>query len=191
MTKSDLPILAFETSKELIDWLDKNHTDISGIWLRLFKKNSGVKTITYLEALEAALCYGWIDSQVKKYDDKSYVQKFTPRRSISIWSKINTERIKRLIKEGKMKPAGLAQVEQAKKDGRWDKAYDSPSNITLPEEFLKALEKDKKAQTFFKTLNKTNTYAIAWRLQTAKKPETKARRMTEILAMLAKGEKFH
>jgi len=188
---TDLSILSFDSVKKWEVWLEKNHADSYGIWIKFFKKNSGVKSLSYSEALDVALCYGWIDSQSKGIDEVSYLQKFTPRRSKSIWSKINTGHIERLIKEGRMKPAGFRQVEEAKKDGRWIDAYDSPANITFPEEFLKMLSKNKKAKAFFKTLNKTNTYAIAWRLQTAKKPETKKRRMDKILEMLENGEKFH
>lgn len=191
MASDDYPILSFDTPDEWIAWLEKNHVTSHGIWMRFYKKNSGIIKVNYAQALEEALCYGWIDSQVKSYDEKSYLQKFTPRRSKSIWSKINTAHIERLMKEGRMKPAGLAQVEAAKKDGRWDAAYHSPTTMEVPKDFLKELAKDKKAEAFFKTLNKTNTYAIAWRLATAKKPETRERRMKVLVEMLAKGEKLH
>jgi len=190
-TKKDQPILSFQTQKKWRDWLHKNHKKSSGIWLRIYKKDSGVKTVTYAQALDEALCYGWIDGQRNKYDEQSYLQKFTPRRKKSIWSKRNTEHIERLTKEGKMHPAGLAEVEAAKADGRWEKAYDSPAAMDIPDDFLKALEKKPKAHAFFKTLNKTNLYSIAWRLQTAKKPETRERRMKAILGMLEEGKKFH
>jgi len=186
----DLPIFSFDSQDEFAEWMEKNY-ETPGVWIKFFKKNSGIKSITYDEALDVALCYGWIDSQSRSLDEKSYLQKFTPRRSKSIWSKINTGHIERLIKEGKMRPAGLKAVEDAKKDGRWINAYDSPANISLPEEFIKLLTENKKAKAFFDTLNKTNTYAIAWRIQTAKKPETKIRRMEKILEMLENGEKFH
>jgi uncharacterized protein YdeI (YjbR/CyaY-like superfamily) len=187
----DLPILAFASAKEWRKWLSTNHAKSSGIWLRYFKKDSGEKSITYAEAVEEALCYGWIDGQSNKYDADSYIQRFTPRRPTSIWSKINTERVERLIAEGKMKKAGMEQVELAKADGRWQKAYDSPKNMTMPEDFLQQLSKNKKAKAFFDGLNKTNQYAIAWRLQTAKKPETREKRLKEILAMMKEGKKFH
>lgn len=189
--KTEVPILAFASQELWQKWLEKYHATLDGVWVQFYKKNSGVATVSYAQAVETALCYGWIDSQVKKFDDKSYLQKFTPRRSKSIWSKVNTLHIERLMKEGKMKPAGVKQVAEAKKNGRWDAAYNSPSTSTLPEDFLKELSKNKKAKEFFETLTKTNTYAIAWRLETAKKPETRAKRMNIILAMLAKGEKFH
>jgi len=187
----ELPMIAFTTSDKLDQWLNKNHDIEAGLWLHFFKKDSGVPSISYVEAVLVALCYGWIDSIAEKYDDKSYIQKFTPRRSKSIWSKINTERVERLTKEGKMKPSGIAQVEVAKNDGRWDQAYNPPSRTELPKEFLIELSKNKKAYEFFKTLNKTNTFAIAWRIETAKKPETKQKRMVALIKMLSEGKKIH
>ena len=192
VTKPDSPILSFNTIKELASWMAKNHEVLpQGIWIRLFKKDSGIKAITYSEALDVALCYGWIDGQKNSYDAESWIQKFTPRRPRSIWSKRNREHIARLDKSGKMKVAGIKQVEAAKADGRWEQAYDSPSNMVVPADFLKELAKNKNAENFFKTLNKTNTYAIVWRLQTAKKTETRDKRMKAILEMLKRGEKFH
>jgi uncharacterized protein YdeI (YjbR/CyaY-like superfamily) len=141
--------------------------------------------------LDQALCYGWIDGQKKAYDEYSWLQKFTPRRAQSGWSKINTEHAERLIKNGQMQQAGLEAVEAAKADGRWQTAYDSPRNASVPEDFLKALAKNKKAKAFFETLNKANIYSIVYRLQTAKKPETREKRMQLILAMMDRGEKFH
>lgn len=189
--KDDLPIIIFKTAKEWEKWLNKNYSSSNGIWLQIYKKASGIPTITYPEAVIAALCYGWIDGVANKYDDASYLQRFTPRRSKSIWSKINVEKANRLIASGQMKPGGLKEIEAAKADGRWEAAYDSPANIEIPEDFLQALSKKPKAKKFFQTLNKTNTYSIAWRLQTAKKPETREKRMKVILEMLAKGQKFH
>ena len=192
VTKPDSPILSFNTIKELASWMAKNHEVLpQGIWIRLFKKDSGIKAITYSEALDVALCYGWIDGQKNSYDAESWIQKFTPRRPRSIWSKRNREHIARLEQSGKMKAAGIKQVEAAKADGRWEQAYDSPGNMVVPADFLIKLARNKKAEAFFKTLNKTNTYAIVWRLQTAKKPETRDKRMKEILEMLKKQEKFH
>ena len=157
----------------------------------MFKKDSGVKSVTYDEALDVALCYGWIDGQKNKHDARSWVQKFTPRRARSIWSKRNVEHVERLIAEGKMTAAGWVQIEAAKADGRWTRAYDAAKDMKVPEDFLKELSKNKKAKAFFDTLNKANTYAIAWRLQTAKKPETRERRMNALLEMMKKGEKLH
>ena len=184
-------ILTFKTSNAFEKWLAKNHNKVSALWLRFFKKDSGKATITYKEAVDEALCYGWIDGQADKFDDESWIQKFTPRTSKSIWSKRNTENIERLTALGRMKPAGLEEVEKAKADGRWAKAYDSPKEMQLPEAFIKELSKNKKAKAFFETLNKTNKYAIGWRLQTAKKPETKEKRIKTIIEMLSKGQKFH
>jgi uncharacterized protein YdeI (YjbR/CyaY-like superfamily) len=189
--KNNLEIIPFKTPKEWEQWLSKNHSSSNGIWLRFFKKDSGIKTVTYKQALDEALCYGWIDGQAKSFDEKSWIQKFTPRRKKSIWSKRNIEHIERLLKLGKMRPAGLKEIESAKADGRWKQAYDSPSKMTIPDDFIKALSKNKKAKAFFETLNKTNIYSIAWRLQTAKKPETREKRMKSIVKMLARSEKFH
>ncbi len=171
MPKDDLPIIAFESQSRWAKWLAENHAQPTGIWLRIFKKASGVVSVTYVEALDKALCYGWIDGQANKYDERSWLQKFTPRRKKSIWSKVNTQHVERLIKAGKMKAAGLKEIEAAKQDGRWQQAYDSPKNMTVSEDFLRELEKDSKAKSFFETLNKTNLYSIAFRLQTAKKPK--------------------
>lgn len=186
-----MEMLSFKTAQAWEAWLDRHHADTDGVWLRIFKKDSGRPTVTYAEALDGALCHGWIDGLRRSHDAVSYVQKFTPRRAKSVWSKINTEHIVRLRGLGKMKPAGEAAVEAAKKDGRWEAAYDGPSKSTIPEDFLRALAKNKKAKAFFATLNKTNLYAITWRLQTARKPETRARRMQAILEMLAAEKKFH
>jgi uncharacterized protein YdeI (YjbR/CyaY-like superfamily) len=183
--------LAFQAQKDWRRWLAKNHSTSNGIWLRFFKKGSGVKSVNYAEALDEALCYGWIDGQLKKYDETSYLQKFTPRRPKSIWAKRNRDHTARLISQGKMTPAGLKEIEAAKTDGRWEQAYDSPSAMQMPQDFLKELSKDKKAKSLFESLNKANTYAILWRLQTAKKPETREKRMKTILEMLKQGKKFH
>ena len=189
--KKDAPTQAFATAGEWQQWLADYHEKSDGIWLRIFNKESGEQTVTYAEALDEALCYGWIDGQKKKLDGDSWVQKFTPRRARSIWSKRNIEHVERLTNEKRMKPAGLKAFEEARKDGRLEAAYDSPSNSTTPDDFLQLLEKNKEAKAFFDSLNKTNKYAITWRLQTAQKPETREKRMHIILEMLAKGEKFH
>lgn len=190
VNKNNLQIIAFESSKIWENWLAENHGNSIGLWLRIFKKDAGIMSIDYAQALDVALCYGWIDGQKKTYDKKSWLQKFTPRRSKSIWSKRNVKHVARLIKSGKMKPDGL-KVAAAKRDGRWEKAYASPSTMTMPDDFMKELSKNKKDEAFFGTLNKANIYAIGWRLETAKKPETREKRMRIILEMLAKGKKFH
>lgn len=189
--KKDPDMIAFRTPKVFLTWLKKNYSREEGIWLRFFKKDSGVKSITYAEALDEALCYGWIDGQVKKYDADSWIQKFTPRRMKSLWSQKNREHVARLVREKRMMPPGLAVVEAAKADGRWDNAYASPSAAAVPEYFLNTLKKNAKARAFFETLNKTNRYAIIWRLETAKKEETRVRRMVKIIRMLEDGRKFH
>jgi uncharacterized protein YdeI (YjbR/CyaY-like superfamily) len=183
--------LSFQTQKDFLAWLAKNYTNEEGIWLHFYKKSSGVPSINYAQALDAALCYGWIDGQAKPFDDISWLQRYTPRRKRSIWSKRNTEYAERLIKSKKMRTPGMREIERAKADGRWEAAYHSPKNATVPEEFLKRLKKDKDAYAFYQTLNKTNLYAIAWRIQTAVKPETKEKRMQTILEMLSEKKKFH
>jgi uncharacterized protein YdeI (YjbR/CyaY-like superfamily) len=191
MTKlNTLPIIAFKTAETFETWLEQNHDNSTGFWLKIFKKGSGEQTVSYAEALDVALCYGWIDGQKQAFDEQAWLQKFCPRRAKSIWSKINIGHVERLINEGRMRSAGIKAVEQAKSDGRWEKAYDSPSNMTIPEDFLKELSKNKEAEAFFMDLNKTNLFFIGFRLQTAKKQETRERRMKEIIEMLAKGEKF-
>jgi uncharacterized protein YdeI (YjbR/CyaY-like superfamily) len=188
---TELPIRSFASAEAFERWLRAHHVGAAGVWVRFFKKGSTKKTVTYGGALDVALCFGWIDSQVKKHDDVSYLQKFTPRGPRSIWSKRNRDHVARLVKEGRMQPAGLAAVDAAKRDGRWDQAYDSPKNMEVPPDFVAALAKNKKAETFFATLNRANVYAIAWRLQTAKKLETRAKRIRDIVAKLARGEAFH
>lgn len=189
--KSDLQIVSFLSQDEFEHWLEQNNDNTKGIWVRFFKKDSGMPTIVYNEALDVALCYGWIDGQVKKYDENSYIQKFTPRRPKSMWSKRNIDHVARLLEEGRMKPSGIKEAEKAKNDGRWEKAYDSPGNMVVPEDFIQELTKNEKALEFFGSLNRVNKYSIAWRLQTAKNPETRDKRIKEILIMLEKGAKFH
>lgn len=184
-------IKLFKTPEAWRAWLTKNHSKSDGIKLQFYKKDSGKKSINYAQALDEALCFGWIDSQVNKYDADSYIQRFTPRRTRSMWSKRNREHVARLISEKKITPAGLKEIELAKTDGRWESAYDSPKNMKVPADFLKELKKNKKAYAFYQTLNKTNIYAIAWRLQTAKKPETREKRFKALLSMLAKENKIH
>jgi uncharacterized protein YdeI (YjbR/CyaY-like superfamily) len=172
-------------------WLDKNHVSSTGLWLRLAKKSSNLSSISYKEALEVALCYGWIDGQKKPESGDAWLQRFLPRSSKSIWSKINREKALALIDAGEMKPAGHTAIETAKKNGQWEAAYDSPSNATVPNDFQAALDANPRAKAFFETINRTNRYAILWRIQTAKKPETRARRIGRFIAMLERGEKIH
>ena len=183
--------LSFKSLSIFRRWLEKNHDKSEGIWLHFFKKDSGEKSITYVEALDQALCFGWIDSQAKPFDEISWLQKYTPRRPKSGWSHRNTTHVERLIAAGEMTPAGMKAVDAAKQDGRWKTAYSSPKNAQPPDDFLKLLRKNKKAMAFFESLNRANVYAIVYRLQTAKKPETRERRMNLILTMMAEGKKFH
>lgn len=185
------PVYLFIEQKDWEKWLNENHAATRVVWVKFAKKNTGAVSITYAQALDVALCYGWIDGLVNKYDEQYYLQRFTPRGPRSIWSKINRVHIARLIKEKKMQPAGLLAVETAKKNGQWKSAYDSPKDMQMPEDFLKEIAKDSKALAFYQTLSKANIYAIAWRLQTAKKPETREKRFKLLLEMLKKEEKFH
>jgi uncharacterized protein YdeI (YjbR/CyaY-like superfamily) len=182
---------SFRSSEELRAWLAKEHSRATGLLLRIYKKDSGVASVTYAEALDQALCFGWIDGQKLPLDAKSWVQKFTPRRSKSGWSKKNIAHVDRLIQASQMTPAGLKEAEAARADGRWAAAYDSPANATVPPEFVEGLARNIKAKQFFATLNRANLYAIAYRLQTAKRPETRSKRIKLIIEMLARGEKFH
>ncbi|HVQ56041.1 MAG TPA: YdeI/OmpD-associated family protein [Pyrinomonadaceae bacterium] len=190
-SSTETTIKSFTTQQKWREWLANSHSKSDGIWLRIFKKDSGKKTVTHDQAVDEALCFGWIDGQRNKHDEVSFLQKFTQRRKRSIWSKRNREKALKLIKEGRMTTAGRAEIERAKNDGRWDQAYDSPKNMEMPADFIKELKKNHKAYEFFQTLNKTNKFAIAFRLHTAKKPETRERRMNDFLARMERGEKFH
>jgi len=190
-TQQLLPTKKFASAKAWHTWLAKNYNKSNGVWLMFAKKNADKQTETYAEALNIALCYGWIDGQKKSHDEQYWMQKFVPRQAKSIWSKKNIEHTERLIKEGKMQPAGLKAIEAAKANGTWEKAYDAQSKMTIPGDFLKALRKNKKANAFFKTLNRTNLFSIAFRLQTAKKEETRQKRIAKIIGMLEREEKFH
>ena len=187
--RSDYEIVEFRAALSWRTWLDANHANTDGVWLRMYKKASGVPSVTYAQALDDALCYGWIDGQSKSYDDVSFIQKFTPRRARSMWSKRNIEHAARLETEGLMKPAGLAEAERAKADGRWQAAYDRPTEMVIPIDFLAAINKNKKALATFETLNRTSLFTIGFKLQTAKKPETRANRMAAIIKLLEEGKK--
>jgi uncharacterized protein YdeI (YjbR/CyaY-like superfamily) len=186
-------VLDVATAAKWEAWLAKHGGDTDeGVWLVLRNKASRKpSSLTYEQAVEVALCFGWIDGQGKKHDDESRLTRFTPRRKRSVWSRINTERAQRLVEEGRMRPAGQAEIDRAREDGRWDAAYEPSSTATVPEDFLAELEKRPKAKAFFATLNKRNTYPITFRLQTAKKPETRARRLEAILGQLGRGERFY
>lgn len=186
-----LPVLAFETQAAWREWLDAHYTEASGLWLRIFKKASGYPTVTYAEALDEALCYGWIDSTKAAGDADSFLQRFSPRKPRSIWSKVNREHVARLIEAGKMQRAGLAVIEAAKANGQWEAAYDSASTMVLPEEFQAALDAHPEAKAFFGSLNKTNQYAFYHRIQTAKRPETRTKKVEWALDMLLRKEKLY
>ena len=190
-TLANLPLVLFDSLQEWEDWLDAHHAQPQGVWLKIAKKGAPVSSVSYADALDAALCYGWIDGQKKPYDSAFWLQKFTPRRPKSGWSKINTGKATRLIEAGTMKPAGLREVDAAKQDGRWDAAYESQSNLTIPDDFQVELDRHPQAKAFFDTLNKVNRYAMCYRIATAKKPETRKARIDKFIAMLAKGEKIH
>jgi uncharacterized protein YdeI (YjbR/CyaY-like superfamily) len=191
MKPTELPTLPFESKKKWADWLAKQHDKSAGVWVKLGKKGTGIPSVTYEEALDVALCYGWIDGQKGSFDDKYWLQKFTPRGPKSIWSKINTEKAGKLIASGDMKPAGLKAIELAKQDGRWAAAYESQKGISIPADFQAALDKNKKAKACFATLNSANRYSFLFRIQTAKQAETRARRISQFVEMLERGEKFH
>jgi uncharacterized protein YdeI (YjbR/CyaY-like superfamily) len=191
MDSAELSIKLFQAQTDWDKWLAKNHDQSPGIWMKFAKKNSGETSINYTEAMEEALRYGWIDSQTKRFDEKLYLQKFTPRRSKSIWSKINVAKVEKLIKEGRMMPSGLLQVEHAKADGRWAAAYGGQSKMTIPDDFQKALNSSPKAKEFYETMGSSNRYAILFRLHHYKRPETKAANIKKFIKMLEEGKKFH
>jgi uncharacterized protein YdeI (YjbR/CyaY-like superfamily) len=188
---TDLPIKSFRTPGDWLDWLAKNHAKSRGVWLKIAKKGSAAKSVAYEQALEASLCYGWIDGQKKGYDEGAWLQKFTPRGPRSIWSKVNREKAKALIASGQMKPAGLQAVERAKENGQWEAAYDSQRGIEVPEDLQTELDRRPQARTFFNELDSVNRYAILHRIQIAKKPETRARRVQQFVEMLEKREKIY
>ena len=187
----DYALKKFATPHAFAQWLARNHAKAPGIRIQIARKASGIRSIDYAQALEIALCYGWIDGQSKSIDDDWYWQRFTPRRARSTWSKRNRDIVARLILEGRMQPAGQAEIDRAKADGRWDAAYDSPANSTVPPDLAAALRKSAKAKRFFDALDGRNRYAILFRLATAKKPETRARRLASFVAMLEEGRTLH
>jgi uncharacterized protein YdeI (YjbR/CyaY-like superfamily) len=187
MPRDELPILEFADGTAWQSWLHERHASSPGAWLKIAKKDSGRTTVTYAEALEEALCYGWIDGQRAPHDESYFLQRFTPRRSRSKWSEINRNKAVTLIEQGRMTPAGIAQVEAARQDGRWEAAYGPQSTATVPEDFQRALDEDPAANDFFKTLRGVRRYAFLYRIMDAKRPETRARRIGEYVAMLAEG----
>ena len=181
----------FERQLDWEAWLNENHDSSPGVWLQLAKKGADVPSVSYDEAVEVALCYGWIDGQKQTHSDQFWLQKFTRRSSKSVWSKINQDKALALVKAKKMKPAGLKEIERAKLDGRWDAAYDSSSKATVPSDFQSELDANERAKAFFATLDSRNRYAILYRIQTAKKAETRAKRISQFVLMLERHEKIH
>jgi uncharacterized protein YdeI (YjbR/CyaY-like superfamily) len=187
----DLPVHLFAARSELEAWLEDNHGSSPGFWLKIAKKGSGVESVDYAEALELALCFGWIDSQKRGFDETYFLQRFTPRRPRGKWSQINRAKAEELIAAGAMRPAGLAEVERAKADGRWDAAYAGQRTAAVPDDLGEELARSPAAREFFDSLDAANRYAILYRLQEAKKPETRERRLRKFVAMLERGEKIH
>jgi uncharacterized protein YdeI (YjbR/CyaY-like superfamily) len=187
----ELPIIGFATQQDWEAWLAEHHAEPAGIWLKIAKKGAGTLSISYAEALEGALCYGWIDGQKAALDEYYWLQKFTPRRGKSVWSQINRDKAITLIEAGRMQPAGLRQIELARADGRWENAYAGQGSATVPGDFQAELDNNPQARDFFLTLNSINRYAILHRISTAKKPETRAARIQKYVEMLAKGEKIY
>ena len=202
------PVRLFKSKADWADWLENNHRKSTGLWLRLgkkvrpalqksrrvgqpAKKDSGLRSVSYKEALDVALCYGWIDGQKRPESEQAWLQRFVPRSARSLWSKINREKALALIASGEMKAAGLEAIENAKKNGRWDAAYDSPSGATVPDDFQAALDANPRAKTFFETLDRANRYAVLWRIQNVKKAETRARKIREFIGMLERNERIH
>lgn len=187
----ELPVLGFESQQEWESWLEENHAISQGARLKLAKKGSGRTSVSYAEAVESALCYGWIDGQSNRLDDVYWLQKFTPRRARSPWSQINKGKVQTLIEQGRMRPAGLREIERAQADGRWDAAYEPSSRIAVPEDLQAALDQNPEARDFFATLNSANRYAVLYRITTAKKPDTRQRRIAQYVEMLAAGKTIY
>ena len=188
MAKGEQPVLFFATPDELGAWMDEHAEESDGIWLKFAKKASGIKSVVYAEAVEIALCHGWIDGQVKRLDDHHYLQRFTPRRVRSKWSKINREKAEKLVTEGRMRPRGLREVDRAKEDGRWHDAYGSSTTATVPDDFQAALDAEPAAAEFFENLGSTKRYSFLYRIDDAKRPETRAKRIAEYVALLREGK---
>jgi uncharacterized protein YdeI (YjbR/CyaY-like superfamily) len=190
-TKDDLPIVPFEDDAAWERWLEEHHADANGIWIKTAKKATGIATVTHAEALDTAICFGWIDGQRHPYDDTYYLQRFTPRKPRSKWSQVNVKKAEALIAAKRMRPAGQAQVDAAKQDGRWAAAYEPQSRATVPEDFQQALDRNPAAKAFFETLKGVNRYAFLYRIQSVKRPETRQRKIEQFVAMLAEGRTLH
>jgi uncharacterized protein YdeI (YjbR/CyaY-like superfamily) len=188
VSKAEQPVLFFATPAELEAWMAEHGEESDGIWLKFAKKASGIQSVVYAEAVEIALCHGWIDGQAKPLDDHHYLQRFTPRRARSKWSKRNREKAERLRAEGRMRPPGLREIDRAKEDGRWDDAYDSPATATAPDDFQAALDAEPAAREFFESLGSTKRYSFLYRITDAKRPETRAKRIAEYVELLREGK---
>jgi len=184
----ELPIIHFESAEAWEAWLTEHHASAPGLWLKMAKKDSGVDSVSYAEAVEVGLCYGWIDSQGKGLDETFHLQRFTPRKARSKWSRINRERATALMEQGRMQPAGLREVERAREDGRWDRAYEPQSTAAVPEDFQRALEEHPRAREFFAGLSASQRYAFLFRIHDARRPETRARRIEQFVALLDEGK---
>jgi len=190
-TFKDQPILAFESQAAFRDWLDRNHANAGAFWLRIYKKGSNTPTVTYAEALDEALCYGWIDSTKQAYDAESFLQRFSARKPRSVWSQVNRDHVARLIEAGKMQPPGLRVIEEAKRNGQWEKAYAPASQMTVPEDLQALLEAEPEAREFFEGLTKTNRYALLYRIQNVKKAETRLKRLDWAMDLLRRKETLY
>ena len=184
MAKAEQPVVFFASPAQMEAWLEEYGESSDGIWLKFAKKGSGIPSVVYADAVEVALCHGWIDGQARRLDEQHYLQRFTPRRPRSKWSRINREKAERLIAESRMRPAGLREIERAREDGRWDDAYDSPTTATVPDDFQQALDADPGAREFFESLGSTKRYSFLYRIADAKRPETRARRIAEYVELL-------
>lgn len=182
--------MTFADANEWRHWLDKNYTDQVGVWIKIAKKDSGIQSVTHAEALDDALCYGWIDGMRKGLDTQYFLQKFTPRRKRSLWSKVNIGKIEVLTASGRMHEAGLAEVALAKSDGRWNLAYESQANATMPDDLIAAFAQNPTAKSFYETLTKAEKYSVLWRLMTAKTPETRTKRLTAMIELLTANKKI-
>jgi uncharacterized protein YdeI (YjbR/CyaY-like superfamily) len=190
-SKPEAPVIAFATQANWEAWIDAHQDDQQGVWIKLARAGSGIPSVTRDEALDVALCYGWIDGQGRSFDEQYWLQRFTPRRPRSRWSLINTRKVDALIAEGRMRPAGLREIEKAKADGRWDAAYAPPSESTVPDDLQEALDANPEALAFFQTLDSRNRYAILHRVGDAKRPETRARRIAQFVEMLSEQRKVY
>jgi uncharacterized protein YdeI (YjbR/CyaY-like superfamily) len=186
-----LPVLFFATQSDWENWLDTHHRESKGVWLKIAKKDSRIISLSYAEALDEALCYGWIDGQKKSFDQEAWLQRFTPRSPKSKWSKVNVDKVIKLIASGEMQPAGMEEVNTSKEDGRWDAAYESQRNFTIPDDFQAELDRNQRAKLFFESLNRQNQYAICYRIQTAKKKETRRARIHKYIEMLNNNQRLY